>query len=651
MEDLSFLDSFDIDYLKKSKLINLRALLTDYAVMLEGKTGVRALGKYDNILGNVGAYWTSEVVGKKPYYINTRGRTVSGSVNDEHVSCRVVLKNFDLSKMSDCVKLDDDLYRVTFGRYPQMAVSKKLNNALDSLYSLNKLKKTGNYFSRETIKEINDLYNHKITCEIVSQEEYEYRGRYFIRVLTDRNYSFEEHKKNEYLVSNGDVCQFGGYKWVEVLPLKWLAIKSKNLMITERIILSGITYDFNKINDDNSFEKSYLNEYINQYLKYEIIQPVSKKELKKDINSDKQIEENFKKKNYNPYNFDFRKLSEEDILKDAVISDVPVFLHGKSSVGKSARVKQLDPDAEVIYMMNATPEGLLGKMVYDSEKDEVIDVSPVWYKKLKKKCDTEPNKLHILFFDELSNATASLQGMAFNIILDKEVNGIWKLPENVRIVAAGNEVEDSLAANQLSEPLFNRFAHVYIDTKTDDWLLWAFDADKKNEKLDNIKIDLKEKIHPAIITYINLRKFSNKNVLRSTYTGDKPNADPRKWEMASKMLYSTNKPDALRSLVGVPITKDFIGFCQNKTLTVDDVLNNKYHDEDLDMDISQKYATTLSLSLVDDEHIETIRDFMSKIGQEYKTVFDSLWVRDDIKRLEKIKELKIEEKYEKGKTK
>lgn len=103
----------------------------------------------------------------------------------------------------------------------------------------------------------------------------------------------------------------------------------------------------------------------------------------------------------------------------------------------------------------------------------MIDVKPSWLKKLEEKCEKEPDKLHIVFFDEITNALPSIQGISFNIVLDREVNGIWKLPENARIVAAGNDIEDSLAANQLAEPLFNRFAHVYIKTTLEGWLKWA----------------------------------------------------------------------------------------------------------------------------------------------------------------------------------
>ena len=34
-------------------------------------------------------------------------------------------------------------------------------------------------------------------------------------------------------------------------------------------------------------------------------------------------------------------------------------------------------------------------------------------------------------------------------------------------------MSESLSANKLAEPLFNRFAHVYIKTTTEKWLKWA----------------------------------------------------------------------------------------------------------------------------------------------------------------------------------
>ena len=331
-----------------------------------------------------------------------------------------------------------------------------------------------------------------------------------------------------------------------------------------------------------------------------------------------------KEKRRNPYNFNFEQVSEEDIIKGAIESGVAVFLHGPSSEGKSSRVKQIDPDCVIIYLRNASPESLNGKSVYNSEKGEMINVKPTWLKKLEDKCEAEPNKLHIVFFDEITNALPSIQGIAFNIVLDREVNGMWKLPENARIVAAGNEMKDSLAANQLAEPLFNRFAHVYIQTTPEKWLKWASENN----------------IHPAICAYI---AYTKGNAIRSKYDGEKPNADPRKWEMASKVLYKTGNPQMLRALVGEDITCEFVRFCNQQVITLEDVINGNYSERDIQLlDTSSRYATTMGLSQVDEENMEKVRSFVTNLGAEFVALFDSLWTHGDESRLERIAGIKIE---------
>ena len=309
-----------------------------------------------------------------------------------------------------------------------------------------------------------------------------------------------------------------------------------------------------------------------------------------------------------------------------VESGVAVFLHGKSSEGKSARVKQIDPECTIIYLRNATPESLNGKSVYNSETGEMIDIKPTWLRKLEDRCEKEKDKNHIVFFDEITNALPSIQGIAFNIVLDREVNGIWKLPENARVVAAGNEMKDSLAANMLAEPLFNRFAHVYIETTTESWLKWA----REN------------KIHPTIYAYIAYKKGET---LRSEYNGEKPNADPRKWEMASKMLYKTGKPEMLRSLVGEEITREFCEFCKQKVITLEDVINDNYTKEEIEeLNTAERYATALTLSQVDKENYKKVKSFVEKLGKEIVAIYDSLWIQDEEERMEIVIESDIENK-------
>ena len=443
-------------------------------------------------------------------------------------------------------------------------------------------------------------------------------------------------------LNDGRKVKNGDFVWLEVSPVKWLVDKASNLLISEYLLFSNISYSYAK-NDKDNFEKTGIKWYLDNIWSKELTQIFQINQVKPII------DKKFKKlqKEPNPYNFDFSKVSEEDIIKGAIQSNVAVFLHGRSSDGKSSRVKQLDPDCIIIYLRNATPDSLNGKSVYNASTGKMLDVPPTWYKKIAEKCEKDPDKIHIVFFDELTNALPSIQGMAFNIILDGEVNGIWKLPENARIVAAGNDLDDSLSANEMAEPLFNRFAHVYIDTTVDDWLDWAMTPDKNYEALDYQRQENSFKIHPAIYAYIAYNEAISKYVLRTRYDGKKPNADPRKWEMASKVLYKTGKPEMLRALIGEELTRDFIAFCTQKVLSIEDVLNENYSEEDLKMDTSKKYITIVNLSLVDEENVEVIRDFVAKLGKELLATFYLLWTHGDENRLEKIAELKSEKTLKK----
>ena len=144
-----------------------------------------------------------------------------------------------------------------------------------------------------------------------------------------------------------------------------------------------------------------LDNYLNNIFLNEIQgKPAIYDDLKSIVDKDK-IRKGIKK--VCPTNFDLSNVTEEDMIKGAIVSDVPVFLHGKSGDGKSDRVEALDKNLEVLYMRNATPESLIGKSIVLEGKEELIDGPPTWYLRLCEKCEKEPDKLHILFFDELTN--------------------------------------------------------------------------------------------------------------------------------------------------------------------------------------------------------------------------------------------------------
>lgn len=579
-----------------------------------------------------------------------------GYINDISCVIRPVLQNSTIS-LPSTVSDPNIIMEIEYGEYPQNAPSATMQKELEKEYKKGMNKTGRSYtFSSSPCDDFDTLFKP------ITYDEYEYHGKKYIRVR-----AIAEYPDYESILSNGLACKDGDYFWVQVSPVKWLIDDKTGLLISKKGLVAGIGFGDVKYYDGMSydFDKSELKKYLDTHMMHDLFQNtvslnvsnIQKHQIKSIQNhplqnqptqvtqqnsstqdvkvEDTQVVENKSEyeeietaelqaeKRKNPYNLDFGEVSEEDIIKGAVESGVAVFLHGPSSEGKSARVKQIDPTCEIIYLRNVTPESLNGKSVYNQQTGEMIDVQPTWLKKLQEKCKNEPDRYHIVFFDEITNALPSIQGIAFNIVLDREVNGIWKLPENARIVAAGNDMKDSLAANQLAEPLFNRFAHVYIKTTTQSWLNWASENN----------------IHPAIYTFIAYKKGT---VLRSEYDGEKPNADPRKWEMASKMLYSTRNPEMLRALVGEDITREFVAFCNQEVITLDDVLNGNYNYRDIDyLNTAERYATIIGLTQVDEENLEKVRDFAISLGAEFGAIFDSLWVHGDESRLEKLAEIKL----------
>jgi ATPase associated with various cellular activities AAA_3 len=579
-----------------------------------------------------------------------------GYINDISCVIRPVLQNSTIS-LPSTVSDPNIIMEIEYGEYPQNAPSATMQKKLEKEYKKGMNKTGRSYtFSSSPCDDFDTLFKP------ITYDEYEYHGKKYIRVR-----AIAEYPDYESILSNGLECKDGDYFWVQVSPVKWLIDDKTGLLISKKGLVAGIGFGDVKYYDGMSydFDKSELKKYLDTHMMHDLFQntvslnvsniqkhhiksiqnhpsqnqptQVTQQnsstqdvkvedtqaiENKSEYDEVKQVELQVEKRK-NPYDLNFNKVSEEDIIKGAVESGVAVFLHGPSSEGKSARVKQIDPTCEIIYLRNATPESLNGKSVYNQQTGEMIDVQPTWLKKLQEKCKNEPDRYHIVFFDEITNALPSIQGIAFNIVLDREVNGIWKLPENARIVAAGNDMKDSLAANQLAEPLFNRFAHVYIKTTTESWLNWASEYN----------------IHPAIYTFIAYTKGA---VLRSGYNGEKPNADPRKWEMASKMLYSTRNPEMLRALVGEDITKEFVAFCNQEVITLNDVINENYNYRDIEvLNTAERYATIIGLTQVDEENLEKVRDFAISLGAEFGAIFDSLWVHGDESRLEKLAEIKL----------
>ena len=302
--------------------------------------------------------------------------------------------------------------------------------------------------------------------------------------------------------------------------------------------------------------------------------------------------------------FCVRQHDELSLIRAYVEADIPVFLHGLSGDGKSDRVRQIDPQALDIELVNETPETINGRAVYNETRSEIVDIKPVWLIKLEKLC--EDGKVHILFFDELTNATKQTQSVIFKIVLERFVNNRWPLPPNARIVAAGNDRSESSAAHDLAEPLFGRFAHIYIRTTVNNWMPWA----------------VEHRLNPYVMEFL----ANNDLYLRTAFTGTEGHADPRRWEMVSRVLdHSGNDFSLLGPIVGRETADAFVRFFKNRQQLV---TLGEYTDEELGrFSVARRYQLAQQCLQLAQASPDEALSLVKRLGNEYLAWYEYMLAR------------------------
>ena len=367
-------------------------------------------------------------------------------------------------------------------------------------------------------------------------------------------------------LSDGTIAAEGETVFLELRPLRWLYDAARGLLVSCQALLGGL----DRQAAANYLAKDFLNDL-----------QTSDEALPEDA----------------PFRIETR--DELSLIRAYIEANIPVFLHGLSGDGKSDRVRQIDPQALDIELVNETPETINGRAIYNETKNEIIDLKPVWLVKLERLC--EDGGLHVLFFDELTNATKQTQSVIFKIVLERFVNNRWPLPENARIVAAGNDRSESSAAHDLAEPLFGRFAHVYIRTTVENWMPWA----------------LRNNINPYVLEFL----ANNDLYLRTPYTGTEGNADPRRWEMVSQALDSSgNDFSLLAPIVGRDAADAFIRFFKSRQQMT---ALGEYSDEELArFGVARRYQLAQQCVAYAAGRPKEARALAARLGEEYLAWFD-----------------------------
>ena len=196
----------------------------------------------------------------------------------------------------------------------------------------------------------------------------------------------------------------------------------------------------------------------------------------------------------------------------------PVFLWGPPGIGKSEVVNEVAEELGGyvidLRMAQMEPTDIRGIPFYNKDIGKMDWASPV---DLPDEELASKYPIVVLFLDEMNSAPPAVQAAGYQLILNGRV-GKYKLPDNVRIVAAGNRESDKGVTYRMPLPLANRFIHVEMRADFSSWQHWA----------------VNKGIHKDVVGYLSFAKqdlcdFDSKVASRAFPT-------PRSWVFVSDLL-------------------------------------------------------------------------------------------------------------------
>lgn len=193
---------------------------------------------------------------------------------------------------------------------------------------------------------------------------------------------------------------------------------------------------------------------------------------------------------------------------------ISTMIWGPPGIGKSSIVAQVSQAAGLefidVRLSQLAPTDLRGLPVAVPAKDDESMGTSTWYPP-----EFLPRKGQgILFLDELNMAPPAMQGVAQQLILDRQV-GSYRVPEGWFIWAAGNRKEDRSSVFEMPAPLANRFLHLSVVPDFDSFKNYGLQCGLNEQVLAFLAF------RPTLLHKLSIKEPSWPS--------------PRSWEMASRL--------------------------------------------------------------------------------------------------------------------
>ena len=210
--------------LKVLKQFGISSSITDFASILGGFYSDHLFKEYNDMRKErAGHYFLKTSMDGKVLTVYDNEMFPSEPTKS-FFSIRPVISYKDIpNALSNVTELEDGLFQVEFGEYPQFAVKQDKCKELEEALEQGKLKKTG--------KEYHIPYDYNYSNPDVF-EEYEYEDKRYIRIKQN----IQPHR----CLSTGEVIAPGTMVWIEVSPIEWLVDQEKELLVSKRLLAAGI---------------------------------------------------------------------------------------------------------------------------------------------------------------------------------------------------------------------------------------------------------------------------------------------------------------------------------------------------------------------------------------------------------------------------